>query len=186
MLSKGYFNLVYIAKSIGLDAAANWDQVIIFNNHQRKRFAKNILIIYTIQLQEKITLLGWAFKKDTNDTRESASIYVADLLMDEMAKISVFDPKVSAKQIFFDLNYLNSRTDKENRNLLTVYECPYEASKNSHAIAILTEWDQFKEYDWKRIYNNMSKPAFIFDGRNILDKKNLKKIGFIYRGIGKS
>ena len=173
---KDILNLVYIAKSLGLDAVAiTGIRLLFLIIIKEKDLLKNILTnLYNTVTGKKITLLGWAFKKDTNDTRESASIYVADLLMDEMAKISVFDPKVSAKQIFFDLNYLNSRTDKENRNLLTVYECPYEASKNSHAIAILTEWDQFKEYDWKRIYNNMSKPAFIFDGRNILDKKILK------------
>ena len=185
---KDILNLVYIAKSLGLVNVANyWNQVILLNNHQRERFAKKILTtLYNTVAGKKITLLGWAFKKDTNDTRESASIYVADMLLDEMANISVFDPKVSEKQIYSDLNYINSRSDAENKDLLKVYRCPYEASENSHAVAILTEWDEFKEYDWKRIYDNMNKPAFIFDGRNILDKINIEKIGFVYKGIGKS
>ena len=137
-------------------------------------------------LVKKIGFLGWAFKKDTNDTRESAAIYVADFLIDEKAFLSVFDPKVSEGQIFNDLNELNSRGDEENKELLIVHRDPYDACKDAHAVAILTEWDEFRDYDWKMIYDCMKKPAFIFDGRNILDRKYLEKLGFIYKGIGKS
>ena len=84
-----------------------------------------------------------------------------------------------------DLNNLNSREISLNTRMLNVEESPYDASKNSHAIAILTEWDEFKGYDWEKIYASMNKPAFIFDGRNILDKTKLEKIGFIYKAIGK-
>lgn len=128
--------------------------------------------------------MGWAFKKDTNDTRESAAIYVADILLSEQAKIAVFDPKVNEKQILFDLNYLGSRTEEDNKKEVSVYENPYEVCKNAHAIAVLTEWDEFKSYDWKKIYDSMLKPAFVFDGRNLLDRKELEKIGFIYQSIG--
>ena len=185
---KDILNLVYISKSLGLDNVANyWNQVIILNNHQRERFAKNILkSLYNTVAGKKICFLGWAFKKDTNDSRESAAIYVADLLLDEMAKIDVFDPKVLEKQIFSDLNNLNTRRPEENKSLLTVKKSPYDACKDSHAISVLTEWDEFKEYDWKKIYKSMKKPAFIFDGRNILDKNKLEDIGFIYKGIGKN
>ncbi len=185
---KDILNLVYIAKSLGLNNVSNyWNQVILLNNHQRERFAKNILkSLYNTVAGKKITFLGWAFKKDTNDTRESAAIYVADILMDEMAYISVFDPKVSDEQIYSDLDFLNSRDQNENKKLLKISNNPYEACKNSHAIAILTEWDEFKGYDWKKIYKKMNKPAFIFDGRNILDKKKIESIGFVYKAIGKS
>ena len=184
---KDILNLVYIAKSLGLEKVADyWNQVIILNNHQRKRFAKSILKnLYNTVAGKKICFLGWAFKKDTNDSRESAAIYVADLLIDEKANINVFDPKVSNQQIYADLNYLKTRSDSENRALLKVVDNPYDACKNSHAIAILTEWDEFTDYDWKKIFKNMNKPAFIFDGRNILNKKLLENIGFIYKGIGK-
>ena len=111
---------------------------------------------------------------------------MADLLLEEMAKIDVYDPKVSSIQIFKDLDDLDTRNKDENRDLVKVKTNPYEASKDSYAIAILTEWDEFAKYDWKKIFNSMKKPAFIFDGRNILDKKTMEKIGFIYRGIGKS
>ena len=184
---KDILNLVYICQSLGINEVADyWEQVIIMNNHQRSRFAKNILqTLYNTVAGKKITILGWAFKKDTNDTRESAAIYVADMLIDEEAVVHVYDPKVNANQILFDLNYLNSREASTNKKMLNVAEDPYDASKNSHAIAILTEWDEFKTYDWKKIYESMNKPAFIFDGRNILDKVELEKIGFIYKAIGK-
>ena len=184
---KDILNLVYICQSLGINEVADyWEQVIIMNNHQRSRFAKNILqTLYNTVAGKKITILGWAFKKDTNDTRESAAIYVADMLIDEEAVVHVYDPKVNTNQILFDLNYLNSREASINKKMLNVAEDPYDASKNSHAIAILTEWDEFKTYDWKKIYESMNKPAFIFDGRNILDKVELEKIGFIYKAIGK-
>lgn len=184
---KDILNLVYICQSLGINEVADyWEQVIIMNNHQRSRFAKNILqTLYNTVAGKKITILGWAFKKDTNDTRESAAIYVADMLIDEEAVVHVYDPKVNTNQILFDLNYLNSREASTNKKMLNVAEDPYDASKNSHAIAILTEWDEFKTYDWKKIYESMNKPAFIFDGRNILDKVELEKIGFIYKAIGK-
>jgi UDPglucose 6-dehydrogenase len=183
---KDILNLVYIAKSYGLNEVADyWEQVIIMNDHQKRRFAKNIIsTLYNTVSGKKITFLGWAFKKDTNDTRESAAIYVADDLLNEQAEIVVFDPKVEQEQIQFDLNYLNTRTEEENKNAVKSVGNPYEACKNAHAIAILTEWDEFKSYDWKQIYDNMLKPAFVFDGRNILDKKALEGIGFKYHGIG--
>ena len=185
---KDILNLVYISKSLGLNKVAKyWNQVIEYNIHQRERFAKNILkSLYNTVAGKKISVFGWSFKKDTNDTRESAAIYVTDLLLEEMAKINVFDPKVSKKQIYNDINSIGSRTQKINEDLLRVVKDPYDASKNSHAIAILTEWDEFTSYDWDQIYKNMKKPAFIFDGRNILDKNRLEKIGFIYKGIGKN
>ena len=183
---KDILNLVYISKSLGLDEVADyWHQVILMNNHQRDRFAKNIIkTLYSTVNGKTISFLGWAFKKDTNDTRESAAIYVADLLMDEQATIKVYDPKVTTTQMQSDLNYLNSRSEKENANLLKTESNPYVAMEGVHAIAVLTEWDDFKSYDWKLIYKNMQKPAFVFDGRNVLDRDALQTIGFVYKGIG--
>jgi UDPglucose 6-dehydrogenase len=183
---KDILNLVYIAKSYGLDEVADyWEQVIIMNDHQKRRFAKNIsTTLYNTVAGKKITFLGWAFKKDTNDTRESAAIFVADDLLNEQANIAVFDPKVNEKQILSDLDYLGSRLPNENQKQLKVFNNPYEACHQAHAIAVLTEWDEFKSYDWQKIYDQMLKPAFIFDGRNILDRKALEKIGFVYKAIG--
>ncbi|MES2454291.1 MAG: UDP-glucose 6-dehydrogenase [Bacteroidota bacterium] len=183
---KDILNLVYICRSFGINEVADyWEQVIIMNDHQKKRFALNIVKdLYNTVSGKKIAFLGWAFKKDTNDTRESAAIYVADELLNEQAKIRVYDPKVKENQIFGDLNYLATRRVEDNAEYVKVFEDPYRACENAHAIAILTEWDEFKDYDWQRIYDGMLKPAKIFDGRNILDAEKLKAIGFKVKSIG--
>lgn len=183
---KDILNLVYIARSYNLQAVADyWEQVIILNDHQKQRFADNLIsTLYNTVSGKKIGFLGWAFKKDTNDTRESAAIYVADHLLNEQAQIAVYDPKVSHTKIQADLNYLNTRSEAENKNLIQATATPYDALKDAHAVAIMTEWDEFKTYDWKKIYNNMKKPAFIFDGRNLLDKLEMEAIGFEYAAIG--
>ena len=183
---KDILNLVYICKSLGLNESADyWEQVIIMNNHQRNRFANNIVkSLYGTVAEKKIAFYGWAFKKDTNDTRESAAIYIADKLIDEHANIEVYDPKVSALQMQSDLNYLNSRSESKNAQYLTSHQDPYKAANGAHALAIITEWDEFVSYDWNKIYDSMSKPAHIFDGRNLLDKDEMESIGFTYQGIG--
>lgn len=184
---KDILNLVYIAKSYGLDEVADyWEQVIIMNDHQKRRFAKKIVeTLFNTVSGKKIALLGWAFKKDTNDTRESASIYVADYLLSEQSNIEVYDPKVSAEKVFADLDYLNTRPEKENKEQVIVVKDPYEACKGAHAVAIMTEWDEFVTYDWEKIYDTMLKPAFVFDGRGILNTDQLESIGFNVYKIGK-
>lgn len=183
---KDILNLVYISKAFGLNEVADyWEQVIIMNDHQKRRFSKNIVqTLYNTVSGKKITFLGWAFKKDTNDTRESAAIYVADDLINEQARIALFDPKVEHKQVLSDLNYLDTRQPEENANSITTFQNPYEACADAHAIAILTEWDEFKTYDWQKIYDSMLKPAFVFDGRNLLDAEKMRAIGFVYQSIG--
>lgn len=183
---KDILNLVYIAKSYGLNEVADyWEQVIIMNDYQKKRFSNNIVqTLYNTVSGKKIAFLGWAFKKDTNDTRESAAIYVADDLINEQAEIAVYDPKVSQDKMITDINYLDTRTAEQNKKYLSSFASSYDACKDAHAIAILTEWDEFISYDWQKIYDNMQKPAFVFDGRNILNSAELIKIGFKYQAIG--
>ena len=157
------------------------------NDYQKKRFAQNIInTLFNTVSGKKIAMLGWAFKKDTNDTRESAAIYVADILLNDRANVCVYDPKVPQKSMYSDLDYLQTRSSEENKNLLSVFNNPYEACKDAHAVAVITEWDEFKSLDWQKIYDSMMKPAFVFDGRNILDHKELVKIGFNIKSIGKS
>lgn len=177
---KDILNLVYIAKSYGLDeVAAYWEQVVLMNDYQKRRFANHIIqTLYNTVSGKKITFYGWAFKKDTNDTRESAAIYVADALIEEKAEIYVYDPKVSKAQMLTDLNRLGTRTEEENERYLKVLSDPYQAAEEAHAIAIMTEWDQFKTLDYEKIYAQMLKPAFVFDGRRIIDKAALDRIGF--------
>lgn len=183
---KDILNLVYIAKSYGLNEVADyWEQVIIMNDHQKKRFSNKIVqTLYNTVADKKITFLGWAFKKDTNDTRESAAIYVANDLINEQAQIAVYDPKVTREKVLADLDYLETRTSKKNENTISSFDSPYDACLDAHAIAVLTEWDEFVEYDWLKIYKGMQKPAFIFDGRNVLSREKLEAIGFVYHGVG--
>ena len=183
---KDILNLVYISKSLGLTEVADyWHQVILMNNYQRDRFVKNMIkTMYNTVSGKTIAFLGWAFKKDTNDTRESAAIYVADMLIEEQATIKVYDPKVTGTQMLNDLDYLNTRSQKDNASFLQTNSDPYKALEGAHAVAVLTEWDEFKSYNWQAIYDSMQKPAFVFDGRNILDKQKLEAIGFVYKAIG--
>lgn len=185
---KDILNLVYIARTFGLPEVADyWEQVIIMNDYQKSRFAENMITkLYNTVSGKKIVLYGWAFKKDTNDTRESAAIYVADALLDEKAELVVYDPKVPASKVYADLDYLNTRTPEENRALVTVASDPVKATEDAHAIAILTEWDEFKSYDWEAIYSKMLKPAFVFDGRRLMDSETMTGKGFNYYKIGQS
>lgn len=183
---KDILNLVYIARSYGLTEVADyWEQVISMNDYQKRRFAENIVNrLFNTVSGKKIAIMGWAFKKDTNDTRESAAIYVADYLLNEQAELWVYDPKVKAERVYADLDYLNTRGEDENRKLVKVVRDPYEAMQGAHAVAVLTEWDEFKAYDWQRVYDDMKKPAFLFDGRNILDRNRVKALGFEFEAIG--
>ncbi len=183
---KDILNLVYIAKSFGLHEVADyWEQVILMNDHQKRRFAeKMVRTLFNTVSGKKIAILGWAFKKDTNDTRESAAIYVSDYLLNEQAEIVVYDPKVKTEQIYADLDYLNTRSSEENRARVKVVDSPYKASEAAHAVAVLTEWDEFKGLDWEKVYKDMLKPAFLFDGRRLLDLKTKEKIGFEFYAIG--
>lgn len=190
---KDILNLVYLCRFFNLPEVANyWEQVIILNDYQKYRFAKKIISsLFNTVSDKKITFLGWAFKKDTNDTRESAAIYVAEHLIEDGAQIHVYDPKVSEAKIKADMSYLwelNGLTEQKialKLKQIFVYKTPIEAMDQAHAVAVLTEWDEFKIYDWKAIYDKMYKPAFLFDGRNILDVEKLKAIGFQVKGIGK-
>jgi UDPglucose 6-dehydrogenase len=185
---KDILNLVYIAKTFGLQEVADyWEQVIIMNDYQKRRFADNIIsTLYNTVSGKKIVFYGWAFKKDTNDTRESAAIYVADALIEENANIVVYDPKVNKETVYADLEYLGNKSREEIENLVTVVNDPMDAAKDAHAIAIMTEWDAFKAYDWKQIYELMLKPAFVFDGRRILNHKSMEEIGFKFYMIGQN
>ncbi len=197
---KDILNLVYLCRHFNLpEVAAYWEQVIHLNNYQKHRFAKQIIdSLFNTVSGKKIAFLGWAFKKDTNDTRESPAIYVAHELLQDRAEIHIYDPKVTKDQIIRDLNYLAATSHStyggdfdsppvgESDDIsVHVHQEPYAAMQDAHAIAILTEWDEFKSYEWEKIYRNMLKPAFLFDGRNILDRKRVTEIGFEYSGVGR-
>ena len=181
---KDILNLVYIARSEGLEKVADyWEQVLIINEHQRNRFSEKIIdMIIKENLRPKVLLLGWAFKQNTNDTRESAAIYVANNLINKNIKVDIYDPKVEEYQINFDLFNLNPNYDT---SLVNYIKKPFCDTCDYNAIAIMTEWQEFKELDWKIVYKKIIKPAYIFDGRNILEIEKIKKIGFNYIGLGR-
>ena len=128
---------------------------------------------------KKIAILGWAFKKDTNDTRKSPAIDVCKRLLEEKATLKIYDPKVESNKIYDDLE-----TDEENPNIIICSD-PSQTFEGAQAIVALTEWDEFNDIDFEAAYQAMQKPAWIFDGRNILDQKKLAEIGFKIRSIGK-
>ena len=178
---KDILNLVYLCRSFGLpEVAEYWAQVITMNDWQKKRFAQNMVSsMFNTVSGKKIGILGFAFKKDTGDTRETPAIDVCNLLLAEKAKLAIHDPKVSREQVFSDLG-------KDTMDKVDIDDDPYITCAGAHAIAILTEWDSFKTLDYQKIYDSMQKPAFVFDGRNILDMDKLKKIGFHCWAVGKS
>ncbi|XP_037107626.1 UDP-glucose 6-dehydrogenase isoform X1 [Syngnathus acus] len=188
---KDVLNLVYLCEALNLpEVASYWQQVIDMNEYQRRRFACRIIdCLFNTVSGKKIALLGFSFKKDTGDTRESSSIYISKYLMDEGAKLFIYDPKVLKEQIIQDLSHPSISEDKPERvsELVTVTSDPYEACQSAHALVICTEWDMFKELDYEKIYKKMLKPAFIFDGRRLLDHlhAHLQDIGFQIETIGK-
>ena len=150
------------------------------NDYQKSRFTKSIVhSLFNTVANKKIAILGFAFKKDTNDTRETPAIAVCKKLLEEKARLTIYDPKVSAVTIYNDLEL------KPSSSSIQIVDDPYLAADQAHAVVVLTEWDLFKTLDFEKIYHSMMKPAFIFDGRNILDLKKLKNIGFNILGIGK-
>jgi UDPglucose 6-dehydrogenase len=176
---KDILNLVYICESYGLEKVARyWESVVKINEWQENRFVQNMLVnMFNTVAGKKIAIFGFAFKANTGDTRESPAIYVAQGLLAEQAELVITDPKALK----------NARNDlKAFKNGLIFEPSPYKAAKGAHAIAVLTEWDTYKNLDYGRLFKSMVQPAFIFDGRNILDHKKLYEIGFNVFAIGKA
>ena len=176
---KDILNLVYISRSYGLTEVADyWERVVSMNEHQKSRFVQRIVKeMFNTVAGKKIALLGFAFKANTGDTRESPAIDITKKLLEERAIVSITDPKA--------LKHAKIELEGIDQNVL--YEPdPYKAAEEASAIAVMTEWEEFKKLDYERIYQSMKKPAFIFDGRNILNHKQLYEIGFNVYPIGKT
>jgi UDPglucose 6-dehydrogenase len=175
---KDILNLVYLCEHYGLyEVAAYWEQVVKMNEYQQARFVSNmVLSMFNTVAGKRIAIFGAAFKANTNDTRESPALAVCRALLEERAEVVITDPRALdnaradlgdiAEQVFFEPD-------------------PYAAAEGAHALAILTEWPHFAELDYEAIYRSMVKPAFIFDGRNMLDHKRLHAVGFNVYAIGK-
>lgn len=188
---KDILNLVYLSQQLNLPEVADyWQQVVIMNEYQKKRFVRKIIsTLFNTITNKRIAVLGFAFKKDTGDTRESAAITLIKDFIDENAHVAIYDPKVEHEQIYMDLaepGVVDNR--KQLEKSISICADAYEACKGADAVVIVTEWDEFKsdELDYQRIYDNMHKPAFLFDGRLLLDAAQIRAIGFKVHIIGKN
>ena len=184
---KDILNLVYLCEHFGLpEVATYWRQVVEMNDQQKHRFSQRIVSkLFNTVAGKRIAILGFAFKKDTNDTRESPAITVCRDLLAEEAHLAIYDPRVPRDRILEDLEITSGELPEEDGNSVDIVNDAYEACEGAHAVVILTEWDEFKSLDFEKTYHSMKNPAFVFDGRNILDLQNLRKIGFEAVGIGK-
>ena len=182
---KDILNLVYICESAGLKEVADyWESTITMNDLQKRRFVNNMLAaMFNTAAGKRIAILGFAFKKDTGDTRESAAIYVCKYLMEEKAKIAIYDPQVDLEQIYLDLFDTKTPT-KEQAAQIDFCASAADAAKGAHALACMTEWDEFKTLNYKGMYDTMARPAFAFDGRNVLPHETMRSIGFEVHAIG--
>ena len=171
---KDILNLVYLCRFYGLNSVADyWEQVVRVNIWQQKRISLIVIKnLFGTLSDKRLTIFGFSFKANTNDTRESPSINISKYLLEEGAKLSVYDPKVIEKQILSEFKNI-----KHNKNI-SVKNSALEAAEGSDAILVLTEWEEFKKLNWTEIYSVMRKPCWIFDSRICLDKKYLKDIGF--------
>ncbi|XP_023240910.1 UDP-glucose 6-dehydrogenase-like [Centruroides sculpturatus] len=184
---KDVLNLVYLCECLNLpEVATFWYQVIEMNNFQRTRSAKRITeSLFNTVKDKKIAILGFAFKKNTGDTRESAAIYICKHLLEEGAHLSIYDPKVHKNQIIDDLKSTKSAENPDQvLQVINIHNNPYDATNGAHALVLCTEWDEFLTLDYKKIYDHMFKPAFIFDGRKMLNVEKLQSIGFHVETIG--
>ena len=182
---KDILNLVYIARQYQLNEVAEyWENVIKINSYQTSRIADEIINVINREEKKIITILGWSFKKNTNDSRESASIYLSNRLLSNNFSIKIYDPMVSSSRIKEDIENQMKTSQKDDDEILkymnrvNICDDVYLAIEKSSLVVICTEWDEFIKLDWNKIYHKMGTNPWVFDGRNLLDRKKIKKIGF--------
>ena len=176
---KDILHLSYLCEYYGLPEVADyWASVVRINEWQTDRFFQNILHeLFNTLAGKTITMLGFAFKQDTGDTRDSPAIPLCEKLVGENARVRIHDPKALE----------NARIELKNlKGDISFVEDVYEAADGAHALALVTQWDEYRELDYEKIHQAMAEPAFIFDGRNHLDHDKLYEIGFNVFPLGKS
>jgi UDPglucose 6-dehydrogenase len=184
---KDILNLVYLCEHYGLyEVAAYWKQVVEINDWQKQRFVRRMIrTMFNTIAGKRIAVLGFAFKKDTDDTRASAAIDVCRALLAEHAQLAIFDPKVPPAAVRSTLRDATGLSEEELDRRVLCEPDAYAAAHGAHALAVLTEWDEFRDLDFAEIHARMLKPAFAFDGRNILPHDEMRAIGFEVHAIGK-
>ena len=168
---KDILNLVYLCNFYGLNEIAEyWHQVVKINDYQRVRFSKTIIKNFDDNfVNKKIAILGWSFKANTNDSRESSSIYITKQLIDKGFIVNVYDPLVEANRIYDDINEVSNK--KVDQKSLKIFKTIDAALEGVNSIAIINDSKEFLEYNWKKIISESKNRIKIFDGRNILVNK---------------
>lgn len=206
---KDILSLAYIAESLHLfEVADYWRSIVEINEYQKDRFTRRIVrCLYNSLSGKTLAVWGFAYKKDTGDTRETAAISVVDNVLTEGANVRIYDPLVKETQIRQELKSTTSRLGCAEKQLV-VCDSAYEACTGADAVIILTEWDEFsnrsevvrrdsghgkktearseRKVDWARAAEVMRRPMFVFDGRNIVDAGALEELGFRVECIGKA
>lgn len=176
---KDVLNLVYLCENFGLHTAAEyWMGVIRMNDHQQERIVSRLFkAMFNTLANKKIAMLGFAFKADTGDTRETPAGTVARLLAEEHVRLTITDPKAlaNAKRDLADLP----------RGAVTLEKNVYKATKDADAVLLMTDWREYAALDWAKIYRSMRKPALVYDTRNCLDAAALRRLGFTVLNVGK-
>ena len=167
---KDVLDLVYLAETYGVpEVAEYWKWVVRMNDYQKERFARRVIHdMFDTVAGKHLAMFGYAFKKDTGDTRETAAAYVSKILLEEQAHIVAYDPKTTETSMYMELDYtcgVNEATCPQLKKDMLMVKDPYEAAKGAHAILVMTEWDMFRDLDYERVYDEMEKPAIVFDGR---------------------
>merc|ERR1712107_283008 len=165
------------------EVAKYWQQVVDMNEHQKTSFASKIISrLFNTVTGKKLAIMGFAFKKDTGDVRETPAVTVCHMLQQDGALVHIYDPKVKKQDAMAEFKYHNMEVSESQ---LVFAASAAEAADGAHAIVVLTEWDEFKQYPYQEFYDKMMKPAFIFDGRGVLNHAELEKTGFEVHVFGK-
>jgi UDPglucose 6-dehydrogenase len=174
---KDILNLAYLCEQHGLpEVARYWEAVVAMNQHQKERFVHRMVrVMFNTLAGKRIAVFGFAFKANTGDTRESPAIRICQELLAEQAQVCITDPQAleGARQVFASAERVTFEPD------------PYKAADGAHAIALLTDWSEYRALDYRRLQAGMERPAFLFDGRNLLDPEELHQIGFNVYSIGR-
>lgn len=175
---KDILNMAYVCETLGLpEVSAYWKSVVDMNDYQMNRFVRTIVDNqFNTVAGKKIAIFGFAFKPDTNDTRDTPAVPVCEGLLEEKAKLIIHDPKALD----------NAKLDMSKYDDIIYEADPYKAAEGAHALVFITHWNEFKDLDYKKIFDSMEKPAFLFDGRSFLDHGKLFDIGFNVFPIGKA
>ena len=175
---KDILNLVYLCEHYGLpEVARYWESVVDINDYQARRFVEKMLeAMFNTVTEKKVAILGFAFKANTGDTRDTPALAVCRQLLAERASLAICDPRAldNARQELGDADGNVSYTPD-----------PYLACQDAHAVVLLTDWPDFQRLHYRRILDSLQKPAFLFDGRNCLPHQALFNLGYNVYPTGK-